>query len=148
MQKLIALLTALILPALTLPGPAHATDTITVKEAWVRAPAPGAQVTAAYMTLEVAEPATLVSASSPAAKAVEIHTMSMKNGVMEMRQLKALELKPGQPVKLQPGGLHLMLIDLTKPLKAGDNVDVALHFGDGKEAKFTKPLSIPVKIAP
>lgn len=143
MRKLMVLLLALVLS-----GFAHAGDPITVKEAWVRAPAPGAQVTAAYLTLEVAEPATLVSASSSAAKAVEIHTMNMKNGVMEMRQLKALELKPGQPVKLQPGGLHLMLIDLTKPLKVGDNVDMVLHFGDGKEAKVTKTLSIPVKTAP
>lgn len=143
MQKL-----TLLLLTLALSGLAHAGDPISVKDAWVRAPAPGAEVAAAYMTLEAAEPVTLVGANASAAKAVEIHTMSMQNGVMEMRQLKSLELKPGQPAKFQPGGLHLMLIDLTKPLKAGDSVKVTLHFSNGKNAKVTKALIIPVKTAP
>jgi len=143
MKKLIGFIAALVLS-----GWANAADTLVVKDAWVRAPAPGAQVTAAYMTLEASEPMTLLSASSPAASAVEVHNMTMKNGVMEMREIKALDIKPGQPVKLERGGLHLMLIDLKHPLKAGDSVSVVLHFSDSKQAKTTRTLTIPVKPAP
>lgn len=143
MPKLIAFFTAL-----TLSGLAYAGDVVTVKNAWVRAPVPGAEVAAAYMTLESTEPATLTGASSPAAKAVEIHTMGMKNGVMEMRQIPSLDIKPGQAAKLQPGGLHLMMIDLTQPMKAGDQVEVDLHFSSGKNLKTTQRLRIPVKTAP
>lgn len=143
MQKLIGLLA---LFALT--GWAQAADTVVVKDAWVRAPAPGAQVAAAYMTLEVTEPVTLFSATSAAAKEVEVHSMSMKNGVMEMREIKTLDLKPGKPTKLEPGGLHLMLIDLKQALKPGDNVSIVLHFSDGKRPVATKGLTVPVKTAP
>lgn len=142
MQKLIGFMAMLILS-----GGAQAADTVVVKEAWVRAPAPGAQVAAAYMTLEVAEPLTLFSASSASAKAVEVHSMRMKNGVMEMREIKALELKPGKPTKLEPGGLHLMLIEPKQPLKIGDNVNIVLNFSDGKRPTAAKGLTIPVKAA-
>ncbi len=143
MQKLIGLFAALFLS-----GWAQAADTIVIKDAWVRAPAPGAQVTGAYMTLEVSEAVTLIGASSGAAKAVEVHSMNMKNGVMEMREIKTLDLKPGKATKLEPGGLHLMLIDLKQPLKAGDSVNLILNFSDGKRPTAAKGLKVPVKVAP
>ena len=143
MHKFIA-----ILATIALSGWAQAADTIVVKNAWVRAPAPGAEVTAAYMAIQVTEPMTLTSATSVAAKAVEVHSMSMKNGVMEMREIKTLDLKPGKPVKLEPGGFHLMLIDLKQPLKAGDSVDLVLNFTDRKGAIAAKGMTIPVKTAP
>lgn len=143
MPKRIVFFAALVLSSL-----AHAGDLVAVKDAWVRAPVPGAEVAAAYMTLEATAPVALVGAGSPAAKAVEIHSMSMKNGVMEMRQVPSLEIRPGQPAKLQPGGLHLMMIDLTRPLKVGDKVEINLHFSGGKNVKTTQRLSIPVKAAP
>ena len=143
MKRLIAFI-ALI----ALSGWAHAADAVVVKDAWVRAPAPGAEIAAAYMTLEANKPVALTGAVSPAAKAVEVHSMSMKNGVMEMCEIKTLDLKPGQPTTLEPGGLHLMLIDLTKPLKVGDRVKIVLHFGKGRKSAFTQTLTVPVKSAP
>jgi hypothetical protein len=100
------------------------------------------------MTLEASEPLSLLKVTSTEAQAVEIHSMTMKNGVMEMREMKALELKPGQPVKLQPGGLHLMLVDLKKPLKAGDTVQLVLNFGDGKHPIAAKAVTVPVRTTP
>jgi len=52
--------------------------------------------------------------------------MRLENGVMEMRQIKSLELPAKQTVKLEPGGLHIMLLDLKKPLKLGDKVPLRL----------------------
>lgn len=143
MQKLIGCIVALVLS-----GWAHAADTIVVKDAWVRAPAPGAQVAVAYMTLEATQPMTLFGATSTAAKAVELHSMSMKNGVMEMREIKTLDLKPGKPAKLEPGGLHLMLIEPKQALKAGDSVSIILNFSDGRRPIASKGLTVPVKTAP
>ena len=111
----------------------HAADMATVTDAWVRLPPPGAQIAAAYLTLESKQALSLVSVTSPAAQAVEMHSMSMKNGVMEMRQLSVLEIAAGKPTKLEPGGLHLMLFDLKKPLKAGDQVKLALRFKQSKQ---------------
>ena len=143
MKKLIAIASLLALSAW-----AQAAETITIKNAWVRAPAPGAEITAAYMTLEVSEPMTLFSATSAAAMAVEVHSMSMKNGVMEMREIKQLDLQPGKPTTLERGGLHLMLIDLKKPLKAGDSVNMVLNFRNAKQELRAKGLNVPVKTAP
>lgn len=70
----------------------------------------------------------LLSASSPVAKSVEIHEMSMDGGVMRMRALKELVIPAGKTVSLSPGGTHLMLIGTQAPLKAGDSIRVDLQF--------------------
>lgn len=117
---------------------------VRVSEAWARATAPGQEVGAAYLGLRSDASAQLVALASPAADAVEIHEMSMKNGVMKMRMLQTLELPAGKDVKLAPGGLHLMLIDLKKQLKAGDNVDIALTFKQGDQTS-TLTVRFPVR---
>ena len=70
----------------------------------------------------------LLSASSPAAGIVEIHEMKMANGMMQMREVTGLEIKPGATVELKPGGYHVMLMDLKTPLKQGESVPVTLKF--------------------
>lgn len=123
----------------------HAADIAQVSDAWVRLPPPGAQIAAAYLTLESKQTLSLSHVTSPAAEAVEIHTMSMHGGMMEMRQLPALALEAGKPVKLEPGGLHLMLINLKKPLKAGDKVQLVLNFKQGKRAIGAVSVQATVK---
>ena len=125
----------------------HAADIAKVSDAWVRLPPPGAQVAAAYLTLESKQALSLSNVTSPAAEAVEIHTMSMHGGMMEMRQLPALELEAGKPVKLEPGGLHLMLINLKKPLKEGDKVQFVLNFKQGKGVAGAVGVQATVKAA-
>lgn len=117
---------------------------IDVRDARVLATVPGQSVAAGYMTVRSAEAATLVSISSGAAKAVQIHTMSMQDGVMRMRPLDRLALPAGQEVRLTPGGMHLMLVGISQPLKAGGTVD--LHFTVVKASgdKQTMTIAMPV----
>ncbi|MBI5752871.1 MAG: copper chaperone PCu(A)C [Hydrogenophilales bacterium] len=125
----------------------HAADIAKVSDAWVRLPPPGAQVAAAYLTLESKQALSLSNVTSPAAETVEIHSMSMHKDMMEMRQLPALALEAGKPVKLEPGGLHLMLINLKKPLKEGDKVLLVLNFNQGKQVAGAVGVQATVKAA-
>ena len=117
---------------------------INITDNWVRATAEGQDVGAAYMTITSASDRNLIKVESSVTDSVEIHSMSMENGVMKMRMLEQLDLKANIPNKLAPGGFHLMLFDLKKQLKAGETVSFTLHFKNqaGKEslAKVSSPI--------
>lgn len=103
---------------------------VEVSEAWCRPTPNGAQTGACYLTLK-AEGAseTLTSVASPAAMAVSIHRSSPQDGTMSMEPLEAgLRLPVGQTVTLAPGGNHIMLMNLTRPLVAGEVVSLTLGF--------------------
>jgi hypothetical protein len=106
-------------------GKAHA-QPVAVKDAWVRAPAPGQKVAGAYLELVSRTHMVLTAVASPAAGSVELHSMSLEDGVMRMRPVARIELPAGKPVKLAPGGLHIMLVDIKQPLKPGDRVPLTL----------------------
>jgi copper(I)-binding protein len=98
---------------------------------YARATMPGQTSGAAYLTLENKGKNSdkLVSITSPAAKSVEIHTMSMEGNVMKMREVSHIEIKPGAKVTMKPGdGYHIMLVGIQQPLKAGDQVPLTLNF--------------------
>ena len=117
---------------------APASEPLTVSNAWVRSPAPGQKVAGAYMELKSDATATLVGVSSPAAARVELHSMALDAGVMKMRPVENIALPPGTAVKLAPGGLHIMLLDLKRPLKEGDKVPLTLsirHAGATTQVK-------------
>lgn len=103
---------------------------IRVETAWARASAGEAKNGAAYMTLHNvgAGPDKLLSAASPVAGKVELHNHIMVGNVAQMRPVDAIEVSPGSPTVLQPGGLHVMLLDLKSPLKAGQSFPVTLTF--------------------
>ncbi len=104
---------------------------LVITQAWSRATPGGAKIAGGFLTIENkgAAPDRLVSGSGDFAGKVEIHEMAMNNGVMTMRPLdKGLAIEPGKTVKLAPGGHHLMLMDLKKPLKQGDKVPLTLEF--------------------
>ena len=104
---------------------------LVITQAWSRATPGGAKIAGGYLTIENkgAAPDRLISGSGDFAGKVEIHEMAMNNGVMTMRPLdKGLVIEPGKTVKLAPGGYHLMLMDLKKPLKQGDKVPLTLEF--------------------
>jgi len=139
-------ITQLLLAALCLLAlPAHCADIATISNAWARATAPGQEVGAAYMTLKSTTNAELVKVETPAAGSVEIHMMSMKNGVMEMRMLDKLALPSGKAVALAPGGFHLMLFDLKKPLAVGDTLDIELTLKDAKGKVTKQKIHLPVE---
>jgi len=123
---------------------ANAADWVTIDNAWVRSTMPGQEVSAAYMTLTSQQNIHLISVESDVTKSVEIHSMSMQNGVMKMRMLKELPLTAGKPYALAPGGYHLMLFDLKKPLNAGDKVNFVLTFKAGTQAQ-KQTVSVHVK---
>jgi len=97
-----------------------------VKDAWVRAPAPGQKVAGVYMEIVSRTNTALVAVASPVAARAELHSMALEDGVMKMRPLERIELPAGTAVKLAPGGLHIMLIDLKQPLQRGEKVPVTL----------------------
>ena len=107
---------------------------VTVKESWVRGTTPAQKATGAFMELTSSEDAVLVSASSPAAGVVEIHSMKMEDGVMKMRAMPKLDLPAGKAVKLAPGSNHVMLMDLKQQMKKGDVVPLTLKI-EGKDKK-------------
>jgi copper(I)-binding protein len=109
---------------------------VTVTDAWVRGTVPAQKATGAFMKVKSADEAKIVAASSPAAKVVEVHEMTMKDNVMQMRAVDALALPAGKTVDLQPGGYHVMLIDLVKPLAKGETVPITLTV-QGKDGKRT-----------
>lgn len=126
---------------------ATAKDKVTITEPWVRATNPGQSVGAAYMTLSSAQDVTLTKVESDLTDSVEIHSMSMQNGVMKMRMLDTLPLVAGKPYKLAPGGFHLMLFDLKKPLNVGEQVNFVLHFKSKNNANFKQNIKVMVKSA-
>jgi hypothetical protein len=105
---------------------------VTVKEAWVRGTVPAQKSTGAFLTLVSSEDAKLVSAASPIARTVEIHLSSMHNHVMHMEAVDAVALPAGKTVELKPGGHHVMLMGLAKPVKEGEKVPLTLTIEDAK----------------
>jgi hypothetical protein len=99
---------------------------ITVIDAWARETAPGQENGSVGLVITSQKAARLISAETTAAASSEIHTMTMDNGVMKMRQLENLPLPAKQAVTLGPGSDHLMLFGLKQPLKAGDKVPLTL----------------------
>ncbi len=108
--------------------------TVTVTDAWVRATVPGQKVSGAYMQIQSDVDARLISVSSPVVPQVEVHEMKMDGDVMRMRALKSVVLPKGQTVALEPGGFHMMLLNLKKPIVAGDMIPMTLVVeSDGKK---------------
>ena len=134
-----------LLLATSLLSALNAMADVTVSDAWVRANVPGQSVGAAYMTLNSPQDSTLVYIESSVAGSVEIHSMTMNNNVMKMRKLEQLPLKAGKAEKLAPGGFHLMLFDLTKPLKAGDKANFTLCFKDKSGNITHQAVTLPIK---
>ena len=120
-------------------------DSIEIKNQWVRASNDGQDVSAAYMTIVSNEDTSLIAIDSDVADVIEIHSMSMENGVMKMRMLDTLDLIADKPTKLSPGGFHLMLFDLKKPLTAGKEAHFTLHFKNKAGQEKTISITSPIK---
>jgi copper(I)-binding protein len=110
--------------------PASAAN-VSVTDAWARATMPGQQVSGAYMKIASDADAKLVGASSPAIPRVEVHEMKMDGDVMRMREVKAVDLPKGKAVSLEPGGYHIMLMNLKKPIAAGEVIPLKLLVESG-----------------
>lgn len=99
---------------------------VQISGAWARATMPGQKVAGVYLRLRSDAAATLIGVKSDAAKAAEVHHMTHEGGVMKMRRVDALPLPAGETVALEPGGYHVMLLDINRPLKSGEQVGLVL----------------------
>jgi copper(I)-binding protein len=99
-----------------------------ITNAWAGATPGKSENGAAYVTIQSPTADRLVSASSPVAKKVEVHTMSMEGAVMKMRPLAGLDIPAGQPVSFKPGSEHIMLMGLNHPLREGQSFPLTLDF--------------------
>lgn len=135
-----AFLAALLLSLHALPAAAQ----LAAHEAWVRSTVPGQKVAGAFMRLESASAVSLVGGSSAAARAVEIHETVMDGTIARMRPVPRIDVGPGKPAELKPGGLHVMLIDIVRPLAKGDRVPLSLVYESGGR-KRTLEVSAEVR---
>ncbi|WP_239455648.1 copper chaperone PCu(A)C [Nocardioides gilvus] len=118
---------------------------IVVEDPWVRATegAEDTSMSAAFMVLDNqgASDVTVTGASSEVAGTVELHDMVMTDGKSVMTRMEGgIEVAAGKGQLLQPGGMHVMLMDLREELAAGDEVTLILTLSDGSEVEVTAPV--------
>ncbi|MGH8210108.1 MAG: copper chaperone PCu(A)C [Steroidobacteraceae bacterium] len=116
-----------------------------VQDAWTRQ-VPGSDVAAVYLTLHnpTTKPVSIVGVESSLASHAMIHETETENGQSRMRAHERLEIAPGQTVKLEPGGLHVMLHGLTQTVAVGQSVPLVLLLADGSKvqvAALVRPLN-------
>ena len=123
---------------------------VSVQSAWARATVQGQKATGAFMTLTAKTATTLVGVSTSVAGVAEVHEMKMDNNVMQMRALPdGLALPAGKAVALQPGGYHVMLMDLKLPLQKDTTIPLTLRFKDAKGVESSLDIKLPVsQVAP
>jgi len=133
-------------------GPASAHDyelgSLVIQHPWARASIGQAKAGAAYLTIvnhgQSAD--RLIAAATPAAKHAKPHTHLLEDGVIKMRPVEAIEIAPGEPAVLQPGGLHIMLMGLAAPLETGKPFPMTLVFENAGsvavEVHVTGPLTL------
>ena len=112
---------------------AGAAPAVSASDAWVKTADSG--MTAAFLTLSnpTDEPVVLASVSTPAAGMVELHEMAMQDGQMVMQPKEGgIAVPAGGSAVLEPGGDHIMLMQLTGPIAAGDVVTLTLSFDTGE----------------
>jgi copper(I)-binding protein len=127
------------------PPAAPRAGALHVDNAWA-APTPGGvDVSAGYLTLvnDTSADDALVSASSPRAERVEVHEMTMQDGVMQMRAVGRLAIPAGESVDLAPSGRHLMFYGVAEPFAEGQTIPVRLTFEHAGEIDISLPVRRP-----
>ncbi|MGB0221941.1 MAG: copper chaperone PCu(A)C [Luminiphilus sp.] len=128
MMRLLSLVSLLLLPTTV-----TAAETLSIDDLWVRAAPPHMKMTAAYGGLrnDGVDPVTVVSVSTSITDRASIHETQLRNDRAMMRPVSALPIAPGQQVTLEPGGLHLMLMELSTPLEIGKTIDICFMLETG-----------------
>ncbi|KWS05245.1 Copper metallochaperone [Lysobacter capsici AZ78] len=134
---------ATLILSLALSGVAHAQ--VAVDAPWVRATVPQQTATGAFMRLTASRDLRLIGARSDIAQNTEVHEMAMQGQMMRMREVAAVPLPRGQAVALAPGGYHVMLIGLKRPLSAGEQVTLTLIFEDAGGKRSEQTVQAPVR---
>jgi copper(I)-binding protein len=116
-------------------------ENVQVSDAWARSSPAGVTDGAAYMTLESAVDDQLVGASVPTdvAAAVQLHeTVAGDEGAaITMQHVSVVELPANETVAFEPGGLHMMLLDIAGPLESGSSFELTLTFATAEPETVT-----------
>lgn len=129
------------LPALLLAAaPAWGAPPVRVLDAWARATAPGQSVSVLYFSALSEAGDTLLGAEAAGAEMAMLHRGVSHDGMAGMEDVERVALPPGRVVTLAPGGLHVMLMGLAKPLRAGGTVAVTLHFEKAGDVRLAAPV--------
>lgn len=118
---------------------------VAVSDAWTRASAPGQTVAGVYFDIESDVDAKLVGVETVLTDVAELHYMKMEDGVMRMRSLPEVALPAGETVKFAPGGLHVMLFELKRPLQAGDAFGLSLLVEDDSGQPTRVDVNVEVR---
>jgi copper(I)-binding protein len=128
-------------------APAHAANvtvgSLEISAAWARATPPGAPTGGGYLTITNHGTAAdvLVGAATPDAASTELHSMTMKNGVAEMRAIAdGVPIPAGGTVTFDPSGMHVMFVQLTHALEQGETLPVTLTFRDAGTVTIDMPI--------
>ena len=119
---------------------------VEVTDGWSRETVTGVTVGVGYLTFRNtgAERVTLMKITTPAAASVELHQSSIDaQGVAHMWPLAALALSPGEVLRFTPGGKHLILVGLTRPLRAGETIPVTMQFD-----RAAPPVTVLLTVRP
>jgi hypothetical protein len=122
----------------------HSGSGVEIRDAWSPPAPPGVAVLAVYATLVAHDEDTLLSVATPIAATAEIHSTAEVNGMMQMRPVRELHLAAGQTVRLEPGGMHLMLVNVAAERAADAPIAVTFQFAHAGAVT----VNVPVKRAP
>jgi periplasmic copper chaperone A len=127
-----ALVIAALIAAAPLLGAEYRAGDLKVAQPWSRPTPPAAGVGAVYFSItNLGRKADRLTAiSSPIASRGEIHESRSAQGMLQMRAVAFVECPAGATVKSEPGGTHVMLLGLTRPLTAGMEFPLSLTFRD------------------
>ncbi|WP_269583429.1 copper chaperone PCu(A)C [Roseibium sp. Sym1] len=142
--KSVALATALTLVSLSALAKDYKAGDLTLMQAWTRATPPKAKAGGGFVQIVNggAEDDRLVAASSDVAAKVELHEMSVTDGVMKMREMEdGIAIPAGETVALKPGGLHIMFMGLKQSFEEGSTVPVILTFEKAGEVAVDLPVA-------
>jgi len=120
----------LALPLLLLAAGSALAGQLTVKSAWARATPPGVTMGVVYFQLENGSTKSdrLLKLSTPVAASAGVHQTEIVDDIARMREVAVLHVAPGEKIEFAPGGYHVMLMGLKKPLVAGQKFELELLF--------------------
>lgn len=137
-------------PAAPPPPPAAesaaaASDAPMITDAWVRPVPPGARMTAGYLRVRNPGPEVLVivGAQSPQFGSIEMHGTVLEDGMARMRHQETITVAPGETVRFEPGGLHLMLMQPAAEIPSSGDIELSLLFENGERLEFAAPVGQP-----
>ncbi|MHB8275476.1 MAG: copper chaperone PCu(A)C [Dermatophilaceae bacterium] len=120
------------------PSTSSATSVVTVEKAWVKTADGGMTAVFGELRNSSGSPVTVTAATTSASSRAELHEAVMVDGTMQMRPKKGgFVIPPGGTHQLAPGGDHIMVMDIKRPIRPGDMVDVTLFLANGSTAAFS-----------